>query len=216
MTDGAIFYQWIAIAILFVIGNIWGEDDVRFGYVLVPFMAGFFLWIKWLTFSYLGTIVPILIVMGIVTFLRAQLRYKYGYFGSSGSLLWKIVTFVVFIQFAIVFINGLAIFNTNFAETPDATTTTDLYSISSAQTVYGAQTYDLSLSDVITGGLTMFWTSLKVLFSLLLGFFTMYPTMVNVFQIPPVVAALVSAGVYLLTAFEVFAMIYKPGRHPEV
>jgi hypothetical protein len=213
---GEIFYQWIALAILFCVANIWGEDDVRFGYILVPFMAGFFLWVKWLTFSYLGTLIPILIVMGIVTFLRAQLRYKYGYFGSSGSLLWKIVTFVVFIQFAIVFINGLAIFNGNFAETPTASTTTDLYSISSAQSVYGESTYDLSIADVVSGGITLFWTSLKVLWSLVLGFFTMYPTMINTFQIPPSVAALVSAGIYLLTAFEVFAMIYKPMGKPEV
>lgn len=213
--EAAIAQQWIALAILFVIANIWGEDNVRFGYILVPFMAGFFTWVKWLSFTYLGTIIPIVIAMGIVTFLRAHLRNKYGVFGSGGSLIWKIVVFVMFIQFAIVFVNGLAIFNTNYADTPSDAETSGLYSISSANTVYGQQTYDFNPIDAISGGITVVWTSFRVLWSLVLGFFTLYPSLIANFSISPVVSALLSAGVYFLTAFEVFALIYKPYGKPE-
>ena len=208
--------MWIALSIIFVVANIWSEENVRFGYVLVPLVGAFFVTIKWISFSYLGQLLPVLIVVGIIAFLRSQLRLKYGFYGSGGSLLWKIISFVIFIQFAIIFVNGLAVFNTNFADNPSDAETSGLYSISSAESVYGSQTYGMKEVDVIAGSVTLFWTSLKVLWSLAYGFFMLWQTMPATFHIPTSVAVMISAGIYLMTAFEVFTMIYKPLKSPEI
>jgi len=207
-------YQWIAIGFLFLMSSIWSEENVRFGYVLVPFMAGFFWFIGWIQFAYLSTIIPIIIMMGLLAYLRAHLKYKYGVFGSGGSLLWKIFAFVVFLQFAIVFVNGLMIFNTIYIPTPSNDMTA--YNVTSAQAVYATSTYGISIVDAVANGLSLLWTSWVVFWSMILSFFTLYPTLMTNFHVPPQLAAIISAGVYLLVAIEVFVLIYKPYRAPEV
>jgi hypothetical protein len=208
------FYQWFALSFLFLIANIWGEEHVRFGYILVPFMAAFFVYINWLTFSYLGTVIPIIIIAGILTFLRSHLRYKYGFMSGGGSLLWKIISFIVFMQFAIIFVNGLAIFNSNYVDNPSNEFTS--YTLTKADAVYGSQTYNLDIADMMLNGLQILYTSLRVLWSMVQAFFLLYPTMVSQFHVPPQISLILTGGIYMLVAIEVFVLIYKPLRPPEV
>lgn len=212
--DNVIAYQWISVALIFLFGSIWSEDNVRYGYVLVPFMAGFFWFIGWLKFSYLNGIIPLVIFMGIVTYLRSHLRYKYGVFGSGGPLFYTILSYVVLLQFAIVFVNGLAIFNSNYVDIQES----DLpdYSLESANTVYSGTTYDLNIADVITGGLTLTWTAFRVFWSMFYGFVTIVPSLQANFGMPASIAVIIGAGLYLLVAIEVFVIIFKPYRPPEV
>jgi hypothetical protein len=207
-------YQWVSVAFLFLLGSIWSEDNVRFGYILVPFMAGFLWFIGWLQFSYLSSIIPIVIFMGVITYLRAHLKYKYGVFGSSGGLLFKIEAFVIFLVFAIVFINGMAIFNANYVDIP-ASTAPD-YSITSAQSVYAGQTYDLNILTVVSDLLSFTWMSLKMFWSFLLAFFTLIPMLQTQFHLPPALSVLIGAGIYILVGIEVFILIFRPYRSPEI
>lgn len=215
-----LWYQWMAISILFLVGSIWSEDNVRYGYVLVPFLAGLFYWIGWLQFTYLPTVIPILIMLGVLAYMRAHLKYKFGVFGSSGGMLWKVFAFCVFLQFAIIFANGLAIFDAKYIDNPQnefvGNGTQSGYSITTAQNVYGSQTYGLDIMGAIEGAWQMVWTSFKVLWSMIEGFFNIYPTMVTSFKMPAQIATVISAGVYLLVALEVFILIFKPYRIPEI
>lgn len=209
-----IVLQWFAVAILFLIASVWGEENVRFGYVVVPFFAGIFWWMGWIQFSYLATVIPIIIFMGIFSFLREQLKIRWGVFGSGSGILIKIVAFVIFIQFAIILVNGLLIFDAPSYATPNNTFTT--YSIESAQSVYGSSTANISIIDMIVNGLAFMWMQFSLFWNVVFGFFMIYPTMVNLFHIPPPIAMVVSAGVYVLTAIEVFVLVFKPYRAPEV
>ena len=216
----ALWYQWIALSILFLLGSIWSEDNVRYGYILVPFMGALFYWVGWLNFAYLTSVVPIMAMLGILAYLRAHAKYKFGIFGSGGGMLWKIFSFFVFLQFAIVFANGLSIFDAKYIDDPSneiiGSGGTAGYSITKAESVYGSQTYGISIVDVITNGLQIVWNSFKVVWAMIESFFALYPTMVKNFGMPPEVATIISAGVYLLVAFEVFVLIFKPYRAPEL
>lgn len=211
-----IFYQWAAVALIFLISSIWSEENVRFGYVVVPIFAGIFWWIGWIQFAYLAAVIPILLFMGIFSYMRAQLKVKWGVFGSGSGILPKIIAFVVFLQFAVILVNGMMIFNTATISNSAVNNTFTSYSIEKAQDVYGSSTANMNIIDVVTNGLTFVWTSFTVFWQIVFSFFQIYGTMVNVFHVPAAISAVISAGIYLLTAIEVFVLIFKPYRAPEV
>jgi hypothetical protein len=212
--DATIGLQWISLSLLFLVGSIWSEDNARFGYIATAFMGAFFWWVGWLQYAYLGTVIPICIMIAVISYLRSHLRYKLGVFGSQGGLIWKILMFVVTMQFAIVIINGMAIFNANIAETPINEFTG--YSLSAAESVFGGFTTGIGGVDMMVMALTVGWLLLQLVFSMLFAFFTLYPTMVAVFHIPPLISAAVSGAIYVLTALEMFMIIFKPIRSLEV
>lgn len=212
--EPSIAYQWFALCIVFLFSSIWSGENVRYGYVLIPLIVGFFWWIGWITFAYMGTIVPLIIMIGILSYLRSHLKYKFGVFGSNGGLLFKIVAFCIFFQFAVVFVNGLVVFNTQYV--PDMQNEFSSYSISKAQTVYGSSTANLNIFDMITTGMTILWNSYRMFWSIVFGFFNIYDTLANVLHVPWSLSIIISMGVYLLTAIEVFILIFKPYRPPEV
>lgn len=214
MVDSAIALQWIALCFIFLTGSIWSEDTARFGYVITAFMAAFFWWIGWITFAYLGTVIPVVIMIAILSYLRSHLKYKYGVFGSNGGLVWKILGFIIMMQFAILTINGLAIFNTQFAANPDNEFTG--YTLDTADATFGQFTTGVAGADAVIMALTIGWLLLGFLWSMLVAFFTLYPTLVATFHVPALIAGAVSAGVYVMTALELFVLIFKPIRPVEV
>ena len=104
-------YVMIAMSFVFLLASVFGERDAKYGFVLVPILAGVFAIIGFLPTIYGATLIPLVLGLGIVSFLRDQFREKLGSGGSASSLLWKIMAFVIFIQFAIVFVNGVASFD---------------------------------------------------------------------------------------------------------
>ena len=215
--DPTVALQWFAMAFMFIISSIWSERNVKFGYVIAPVMVGFFWAIGWISFPYLATLVPMVIMIGILAYLRTHLRTKFGVFGSSGGLLFKIVVFVIFLQFALVFVNGLAVagvFDQQFA--PNPTDQFSTYTISTAQSVYASSTTDMNVSDAIWNGLGFVWAQWIMLWNIVFGFFSIYNTMVTIFKVPAAISVILSAGIYVLTAIEVFVLVFKPFRAPEV
>jgi len=116
-------------------------------------------------------------------------------------------------QFAIIIINGMAIFNTQYAENPDNEFTS--YSLSSAESVFGGFVTGIDSIDIVIATLTIGWMLLKLVFSMLFAFFALYPTLVSIFHVPPTIAAVVAAAIYVLTALELFMLIFKPFRQVE-
>lgn len=211
--DAIVGVQWISLAIIFLIGSIWSEDNARFGYIVTAFMGAFFWWIGWLQFSYLGTVIPICIMIAIISFLRSHLKYKYGVMGSTSGMIWKILMFVIMLQFAIIIINGMAIFQSQYAETPSNEFTS--YSLTNADSVFGAFTSGIGAVDMVMAALTFGWMLLTIIWSMLTSFFLLYPTLITTFHVPPLVSMAISAAIYVLTGLEIFMLIFKPYRTTE-
>jgi len=212
--DTTLGLQWISIAIIFLMGSIWSEDNVRFGYIVTAFMGGFFWWIGWLQFAYLGTVIPIIFMIAIISYLRSHLKYKFGVFGSQGGIIWKMLLFVVTMQFAIIIVNGMAVFQKQFTSNPSNEFTQ--YSLVTAQSVFAPFTTGIGGVDLVLAALTLGWMLLSLVWSMVFAFFNLFPTMVNVFGIPPLVAAAIAGGIYVLTGLELFMIIFKPFRATEV
>lgn len=215
--DSVIALQWFAMAIMFLVSSIWSEHNVKYGYILAPIMVGFFWMIGWIQFPYLATVVPIVIMIGILAYLRTHLRLKFGVFGSSSGILFKIVVFVIYLQFAVIFINGLTVagvFQQQFAPNPSNEFNT--YTIQTAQTVYTNSTTGIDALDAVWNGVGLVWMQWKVLWAMVFGFFNIYGTMTTIFHVPPALSVVLSAGIYMLTAIEIFVLIFKPFRAPEM
>lgn len=202
------YYEWIALCMLFVLSTIWSEDTVRFGYVLVPFMAGFFWFAGLLQYSYLGVIIPLIMVMGVLAHLRATAKYKYGVFGSNSGLLVKIVVFVIILQMAIGFVNTLGVFGGNYIITPENEFTT--YTLQKADTVYSSQTSGLDIADAVMNGWNILWTSWRLIWGMLSAVFVIYRLLVGAFHIPVGISILLQCGIYILYATTIFNYIFKP------
>ena len=209
-----IFYQWAAICFVFVIASLWGEENTRFGYVILPIFMGLFWWMGWIQFAYLAAVIPILIFMGVFAYMREQAKVKWGIFGSGSGILPKIIAFVVFLQFAIILVNGMVIFQDQQMSNPSNEFTS--YSVEKAEAVYGDTTVSLGIVDSALMGLTLIWTQFQLFFTIVFSFFGIYKTLVSTFHVPMALATVISGGIYLLTAIEVFVLIFKPYRAPEI
>lgn len=203
-----IFYQYIALCMLFVLSTIWSEDNVRYGYILVPFMAAFFWWVGFITYPFLGVIIPLILVMGVIAHLRAVGKYKFGIFGSNSGLLVKIVVFLIFLQMSIGFINGIGMFSG--AVIPNQTNMYTGYTLIQAETVYAGQTTGLNIADAIMNGWNMLWTAWTVMWGMLSAVFLIYPVLVNQFHVPESVSFLLQCGIYILYGMTIFNYIFKP------
>jgi len=204
----------LALILLFLLASIFSEENVRFGYVLIPFVAAFFWWAGFLPFAYMTTIIPLMIFMGLFSFMRMQAKYKWGVGGTSGGILYKIVFFLIMIQMVIGYVNGMGMFATNSVVTPSNEYTQ--YTLASAQSVYGANSFGIDVVDMVTNGIQIMWMSFKVLWTMLAAVFFIYPTLVNQFHIPVELSVILQTGIYVIYGLELFNMVFKPFKAAEV
>jgi len=217
MVDATLAMQWFALAWVFLISSIWSERNVKYGYIITTFMTGFFFIIGWIKFPYLTTVIPLVMMIAILAYLRTHLRTKFGVFGSSGGLIFKIVVFVIFLQFAIILVNGLAaagVYDQQFA--PDQTSAFDTYQVDNAGTSFGAYTTGNGLLDPLYWGFGIIVAAWTMFMQVFVGFFSMYDTMCNVFGMPAMLARIISFGVYMMTLIEIYVLVFKPFRAPEI
>ena len=205
----------IALAFIFLLASIFGERDAKYGYVLIPLLGGAFWIIGWLPDIYVASIIPLILGFGVISFLREQFREKFGSGGSASSLLWKIMVFVVFLQFAIVFVNGIAVFaNAPKLESINNTLTQN-YNLAEAKSVYGQYT-NVTAIDQLTVGLTLIWTAWNVTWAMIFGLLDIIPNMINIFHLDAAVATIIGVGFYIMIAIEVFVLLMYRTRPPEI
>lgn len=214
MFDPTFILGILAMGFLFLLASIWGEENARFGYILVPLLAAFFWWAGFLPYAYLTTVIPLMVFMGAIAFMRSQLKFKWGVFGTSGGLLYKVVFYLIMIQLAIGYINGIGLFSGNFAPTPVNEYTT--YDLAKANSTFASASYGIAAIDMVSQGLQLIWSMFGILWSMIASVFVIYPTLVNVFGIPPNLSIILQAGIYILYALELINMIYKPYKVAEV
>lgn len=214
MLTAVLGLEIIALSFIFLLASIWSEENARFGYVLVPLLTGFFWWAGFLPFAYLTTVIPLLIFMGIIGFMRAQLKLKWGFGGSGGGILFKLVFFLIMLQMSIGYVNSMGIFVDNLAATPANDYT--VYNISSAQNAFGDSSNTMGAIDVLTNGLQMAWMLFRVLWNMLASVFFIYPTLVTTFGIPASLSLILQCGIYVIYGLELINMVFKPARSIEV
>jgi hypothetical protein len=208
-----IVYIWIALAFIYLLASIFGEGTVRFGYVLIPFFGMMFWMAGWLPNVYMASTIPIAVAIGIITFLKEQYKIKFGAFGTNVSLIWKIMSFMIFLQFAIVFVSGLAAFNNNTEIASPNNAITNTYKLENAGVVYGNYTSIKSL-DQISVGLTMVWSAYNLMFYMLTSVIFVIPNLEHVFMLDPSIALIIGAAFYIMLCIEIFILIYRPLKPP--
>jgi hypothetical protein len=214
MFSSVIILEVIALCFLFLLSSIWSEENVRFGYILVPLTAAFFWWAGFLPYSYLLTVIPLMVFMGIISFMRSQAKVKMGVFGSGAGILWKLVFFLIMIQMSIGYVNGLGVFSNNMAVTPSNEYTT--YTLTNANSTFYHASGGLNWMDAVTGGMSLIWSMFTVLWSMAGAVFLIYPTLVNTFMIPASLSLIIQCGIYMIYALELINMLYRPIKPVEV
>jgi hypothetical protein len=211
--------QWIALGILFLLASAFSERTAKYGYVLIPLLAGLFAYFGWLQGYYLITIVPLLLSMGVITFLKEQFRLKLGGIGSNTSLIWKIVYFLMVLQIAIVFVNGMGIYGAidKGKIVPDSTMVknTDSWNIYNANSTEMQKFLNPSIQDQVGFFFTLVVQSLTLLFNMIVGTLGIYWTLINVFGVPPSVSAVLSSIVWIMFLVEVLILFAKPYSAPK-
>jgi len=206
-------YQWIALALLFLLGGVFSEYNVRYGYVIIPLMYGLMWFVGWIPISNALLIIPLLTILGVLSYLREQLRIKFMVAGSGSGLFWKIVSFMMFLQFSIIFVNSIIGIGTGVSQLSN-TVTTD-WQLQNSSQVYGSYT-SVSSIDAVFVGLTIIWNIWNVLWQMVLSIFTIFPMLINTFHCPTPLALILSGGFYMMFALEIFVLVYRPQKPPEM
>jgi len=210
-------YVIVSLAFIFLLGSVFGERDAKYGYILIPLMGLLFWRFGWLSDVYVASVIPLVLGLAVVTFLREQLRDKFAGSGSASSLIWKIMAFMVFLQFALIFVNGIVSFQGGGVILATANNSyTQGYDLVAANETYGKYTTDLSALDQITVGFKLVWMAWGLTWGMLMGMLQVYPNLVTIFRLDPMVAWVISAGFYIMIALEVFVLLMFRTRPPEI
>jgi hypothetical protein len=210
-------YVLISMCLIFLLGSVFGERDAKYGFILIPLLGLAFWSFGWLSDIYVVSILPLVLGLAIITFMREQLRDKFAGSGSASSLIWKIMAFMLFLQFALIFVNGIVSFQAGGITMETANNTyTQNYNLETANATYGGYTDDLSSIDQITVGFKLVWMAWGLTWQMLWGIITIYPNLITIFHMPPMVAWVISAGFYVMIGLEVFVLFMFRTRPPEI
>lgn len=102
--------------------------------------------------------------------------------------IWYLLTFC---GLAIGFVNGLGVWGTDYMTAPDTATfeLTDLESLANDGEISAWDQFSLLVSQAVT--------AFGMIGQMAMAVFIVYPTMVNVFHVPAIVATLAQGGVVL-------------------
>lgn len=210
-------YVLISMCLIFLLGGVFGERDAKYGFILIPLLGLAFWSFGWLSDIYVASIIPLVLGLAVITFLREQLREKFAGGGSASSLIWKVMAFVLFLQFALIFVNGITSFQAGGVTMATANNTyTQNYNLESANATYGGYTTDLSSIDQITVGFKLVWMAWGLTWAMLLGILHIYPNLITIFHMNAEVAWVISAGFYIMIGLEVFVLFMFRTRPPEI
>lgn len=123
-------YNMICILLLFLLGAASGERNTRFFSVLIPMMAGMFVYFGWLHTPNATATWSIILGAGILAgmiYMKESLRENWG-IGGPGETLMNIAFYLIILQCVIGVVNGSGIFESNapLAVTPAEYQSVDL------------------------------------------------------------------------------------------
>jgi hypothetical protein len=217
LSSALMFYNWIAIALLFFAMSMASQRNMRFFVIIVPLMAAMFGYFGWLNdASNPAKVWGIIITSGLLgaaIYMKDTNKEKWGS-GGPGLTLLNFVFYIILLQSCVGVINTSAIWEHNTAVTPSQYQNVDL----SAQMTGISNTGGL-MGDAISTAVALIEVGimvLKMILSIIASIAAFSVVLVLIFPWlsgSTLVLAVLGAAqviVWLLYAWFFFQIIYKP------
>jgi len=219
------YYNFIAISLLFLIAALSSSRNSRFFAILLPALGAMMVWFGWLTGSnpvHTWGIITLCAIFGAAFYMKDSLRERFGS-GGSGSLIMNLMIFLILFQTVIGVINITGVWGTdNTIPTPKdyqyqnvELSTTVTTTASSGGLFADITSAAKLLGDLMVTGLRMLFELLKSIgmFSLVLA--TAYPWMVKMSDgstnlVGVAALGVIQVGIWLIYTKFIFDMFYKP------
>jgi hypothetical protein len=124
LTKASVYYNWVSLGFLFLIGSMSSKRMTRFFAMLIPVFAGLFVWFGWLQSPTPAATIGVIVmcaILGVVVYMKGSLKENFGT-GGPGSLVMNIMFYLMILQAVVGLVNisGVWVHNTqvNTAITP--------------------------------------------------------------------------------------------------
>jgi hypothetical protein len=223
--NATMYYNFLSIGILFLLGALSSSRNTRFFAVLIPVFAALFVYFEWLKGpdpTQMWGIIVMCIILGVAIYMKDSLRERFGV-GGPGSMIVNLMIFIIILQTVIGVVNMTNIWEGNAAPSPtnewsyqNADLTKQIPVVTNSGGLLSGIASTLGvLTDMMISSLKMMLTLLLslVAFSGVLGM--TYPWMVwypdgtpNIYGLA--ILALLQVGIYVLYTKFIFELYYKP------
>lgn len=216
-----IYYNWISVLLIVVIGAMASSRTTRFLGILVPVVAAMCMYFGWFTYNdgfpigdrLLGVVI-IGLVMGVAIYMKGSLHERFGIAGP-GSLFFNVVFYIILLQASVGFINSTYIWS-GFEAAPTPTNeysnidlAGEIDTINNTGGGLGVVELGTVLAQLAVGCLQMFLSMGLALaaFSVVLGM--IYPWMAQNYMGAGLLA-LIQIGIYILYYMAFMRFVWKP------
>jgi len=218
-----LFYNFISMAFLFLLGAMSSKRMTRFFAILIPTFAGIFVYFQWLTapnpVQTYGTIIMCALI-GVAVYMKGSLKENFGS-GGPGSLIMNIAFYIIILESCVGIINSTGVWEnsgkfmntaTNMSNqwTPNADLTHSIPLASASGGLF--ESVAGSASMIVQLGLS----SLLMLFNILKSIILFSETLAHIFpfmvEAPLGLALLgiIQLGIWFVYAIFVYQIFGKP------
>jgi len=220
LSQARIYYNWISVAMLVMIGAMASSRTTRFISILIPVMAALFVYFGWFTFAdpsnparLLGIII-VGAVLAVAAYMKGSLHERFGIAGP-GSMMFNLVFFIIILQATVGFVNSTALWDVNAAPTASTEYSnidlkTEITSVSST----GGLLNDISqtttiLTEMAIGCLKMFISMGIALVAFSVTIAIVYPWIASSLY-GPALLILLQVGIYAIYYMAFMRIVVKP------
>lgn len=210
------FYNWIAVMLLFFLIAMASQRNMRFFNIIAPLLAGIFAYFGWLNDANdlkVWSIIGLTALLSVGIYMKDTNKEKWGS-GGPGLTLLNFVFFMILLQAAVGVVNSTNIWEHNLAVTPEKYQNVDLETEMSSLSNTGGL-----MSGAISTALALLELGIMILQLILSIILTIAAFSITLYLVFPflydnlLVVALIGAVqvvVWLLYAWFMFVIIYKP------
>ena len=218
-TQATMYYNFLAIGILFLIASLSSSRNARFFTILIPIFAAMLVYFEWLKgpdpVQTWGVIV-MAIILGVAIYMKDTLRERFGT-GGPGSMIMNLMIFMIILQSTIGVVNYTQLWDGNAA--PDISNewtyqNVNLETQAPMVTNAGGLLNDVSstlgvMTDMMLSALKFMLTLLTSLFFFSAVLYWTYPWIADA-PIGVVFLALIQAAIYFIYIKFIYDTFYKP------
>ena len=210
------FYNWIAIMLLFFIMSMASQRNMRFFVIIVPMIAALFAYFGWLNSTNDAQVwgfIGLTALISVAIYMKDSNKEKWGTAGPGNPML-NLVFFMILLQSAVGVVNTTGIWDQNMAATPSQYQNVDL-----SEQMGGISNTGGLLEGAIATAVQLLEMSimiLKMIISIILTVAAFSVTLLIIFPFLAgnvyILAALgaIQVIIWLLYAWFFFTIIYKP------
>jgi hypothetical protein len=216
LNTALMYYNWIAVMLLFFIMSMASQRNTRFFAIITPLLAALFAYFGWLNSTNAAQVwglIGLTALVGVAIYMKDTNKEKWGS-GGPGSPLLNIVFFMILIQSAVGVVNTTGIWQENTAVTPSQYQNVDL-----AAQMGGMSNTGGLLDGAIATAVQLLEMSIMILKMVISIIITVAAFSVTLLLIFPwmtgnvfilAVLGAVQVVIWLLYSWFFFQIIYKP------